>query len=298
MRLLVYKAAVTLLVTLSAAPSRAGDLATALRALAEGHKGKVAMAVKPLESGESFRYQAEKPMPTASLIKLAVMIEAYQQAEEGRVRLDDLVTLREADKAPGSGILTQHFSAGATFSLRDAVRLMIVYSDNTATNLVLDKIGIGSTAARMEDWGYPNTKIHSKVFRRDTSMFPERSQLFGLGSTTADEMIGLLQELQTGTRIQPEARAAMLDHLKHCDDRDKFPRFLPKGVVLAHKTGSVDRTRTDAGILFTSRGPVALCVLTSDNEDTSWQPDNSGNLLCAKVAQVVYEHFGGVQPGR
>ena len=85
---------------------------------------------------------------------------------------------------PGSGILTSHFTAGARFTLRDAVRLMIAFSDNTATNLVLDAVGIGSTAATMETMGYPNTKIHSKVFRRDTSVFPERSKQFGLGSTT------------------------------------------------------------------------------------------------------------------
>jgi beta-lactamase class A len=113
------------------------------------------------------------------------MIEAYQQAAEGKLMLDDPVTLADADKVPGSGILTSHFSAGAKFSVRDTVRLMIVFSDNTATNLVLDKIGIGSTAARMDTWGFPNTKIHAKVFRRETSVFPERSQEFGLGSTTA-----------------------------------------------------------------------------------------------------------------
>jgi beta-lactamase class A len=196
---------------------------------------------------------------------------------------------------PGAGILTPHFSAGTSISIRDAVHLMIVFSDNTATNLVLDKIGLRATADRMEAWGFPNTKIHSKVFRRETSMFPERSQQFGLGSTTALEMIGILGELHEGSRIRSEDRVAMLGHLKRCEDPDKFTRFLPARTVVAHKTGAVDRSRTDAGILYTPRGPVALCVMTSANEDTTWRADNAGNLLCARVARSVFDHFSALE---
>src|SRR5262245_25587215 len=121
------------------------SLETRLAPLATAHKGKVALAVKHLGTGESCTLNGDEPMPTASLIKFPVMIEVYLQAAEGKVKLADPVTLREADKVPGSGILTYHFSDGANFPLRDAVRLMIAYSDNTATNLVLDKIGIAST---------------------------------------------------------------------------------------------------------------------------------------------------------
>src|SRR4029079_8942711 len=124
--------------------------------------------------------------------------------------------------------LTDHFSAGASFPLVDAVRLMIVFSDNTATNLVLEQIGIGATAATMETMGYPNTKIHAKVFRRDTSVFPERSKQFGLGSTTARDMLTLLEKLHHAQFVSQKASKKMLTILKTCDDRDKFPRFLPE----------------------------------------------------------------------
>src|SRR5262249_12679601 len=151
------------------------------------------------------------------------------QAAEKAVDLETMVTLKKSDKVPGSGILTQHFSEGASFPLRDAVHLMIVYSDNTATNLVLDVIGIGTTAATMEKLGYSNTKLHSKVFRRDSSVFPERSKQFGLGSTTATEMIRLYEALWRDELVSPEACKAMLEHLRACEDKDKFPRFLPAG---------------------------------------------------------------------
>ena len=88
-------------------------------------------------------------MPTASLIKLPVMVEAYRQAAVGKVQLDQRIELTKEDMVQGSGILTSHFSPGTTISLRDAIRLMIVYSDNTATNLVIDAIGLPATTAAM-----------------------------------------------------------------------------------------------------------------------------------------------------
>jgi beta-lactamase class A len=267
------------------------SLESRLRPLIDGHKGKVAIAVKHLGTGESFEYHADEPMPTASLIKFPVMVEAYRQAAEGKVDLDKCVTLTKADKVPGSGILTYHFSDGATFPLRDAVRLMIAFSDNTATNLVLDRIGLKATADTMEQMGYPHTKIHAKVFRRDTSVFPERSKRFGLGSTTAAEMVRLCEALHERKLVSKEASEAMLEHLRACDDKDKFPRFLPAGTKIAFKTGSVDDIRTAAGILETKGGPVALCVMTEGNEDKRYAPDNAGNRLCAEVARAVYDHF-------
>ena len=266
-------------------------LESRLLPIIEAHKGKVAVAVKHLGSGESFRYHADQVMPTASLIKFPVMIEAYRQAADKKVDLDSFLTLKKEDKVPGSGVLTYHFSDGSTFRLRDAVRLMIAFSDNTATNLVLDAIGIGATAATMEKMGYPNTKIHSKVFRRDTSVFPERSKQYGLGSTTPDEMVRLCEAVYRKQILSPAACDEMLEHLRACEDSDKFPRLLPPETKVAFKTGSLSDTRTAAGIIECPGGPVAVCVMSYDNEDKRWVPDNAGNRLCAEVARAVYDHF-------
>jgi beta-lactamase class A len=277
-----------------ATTARAGDsdsLETRLRPLIDGFKGRVAITVKHLDTGESFLWHENDVMPTASLIKFPVMIEAYRQSALGQIDLNATVTLRKEDKVPGSGILTYHFSDNASFPLRDAVHLMIVYSDNTATNLVLDKIGIPATARTMEALGYPNTKIHSKVFRRDTSVFPERSKQFGLGSTTANDMIHLCESLHKHELVSTAASEEMLKHMLACDDKDKFPRFLPPGTKVAFKTGSVDGTRTAAGILTTRRGPVALCVLSADHADGRFVPENAGNRLCADVAKAVYDYY-------
>ncbi len=276
---------------------RAETLDERLKPLIAAHEGQVAVAVKHLERGEAFAHRADEPMPTASLIKFPVMIEAYRQAEQGQIDLATPVVLREEDKVQGSGILTNHFSAGAAFPLRDAVRLMIAFSDNTATNLVLDRIGLPATAKSMDELGCPNTKIHAKVFKRETSVFPERSKQFGLGSTTAGEMLRLLELLHQRKLVSPEASDKMREHLLACDDRRKFPRLLPEGTKLAHKTGSVDAVRTDAGIIETPAGPIALCVLTNDNKDTRWADDNAGDVLCARIALAVYEHFNPPMSG-
>lgn len=267
------------------------DLVARLSPLIKAHKGKVSVAIKHLDSGESYRHQADEPMPTASLIKFPVMVEAYRQAEAKQIDLGKTLTLREADRAPGSGILTTHFSPGATLTLRDAIRLMIAFSDNTATNLVIEEIGLPATAKQMEALGLPNTKLHAKVFRGDTSIFPERSKQFGLGSTTAGEMIKMLELLYQKKLGSAASCDAMLEHLAKCEDKDKMTRLLPERTKVAHKTGSVNSVRTDAGIIFSPKGPIALCVLTAENEDRSWTRDNAADRLCGDIAKAVYDHF-------
>ena len=152
------------------------DLEARVAPLVKEHKGKVAVAVKNLKTGEEFYLNADERMPTASLIKLPIMVETFWQADEGKVKLDTTLTLKKDDKVQGSGILTDHFSDGATFPLKDAVRLMIVFSDNTATNLVLDQIGIPSTNARMEKLGLKNTQINAKVFRATRRIDPDATR--------------------------------------------------------------------------------------------------------------------------
>jgi beta-lactamase class A len=288
----LYSALTSLVCLLWLAPPSTDSLEDRLAPLARAHKGKVAFAVKHLGTGETFFLNADEVMPTASLIKLPILIEAYLQAVEGKIRLADILTLRDADKVPGSGILTENFSEGATFPLRDALRLMTVFSDNTATNLVLDRIGIKAVNARMAAWGLKETRLNAKVYRGDTtSVDPARTKKYGLGSTTAREMVSLLDSLMGTDRVKPAAKQAILTLLQKCDDKEKLPRFLPPDVVVAHKTGTVSGVRTDAGLIYLDDGPVAVCVLTAENEDRSRGADNAGNVLCAKVAREVYTYF-------
>jgi len=286
-----HAVALALLASL-AGPAPAAELADTLAPLLKAHRGRVAVAVKHLKTGVEFAYQADEPMPTASLIKFPVMVEAYYQAADKKIDFAAMLTLKKEHRVPGSGVLTSHFSDGATFPLRDAVRLMIAVSDNTATNLVLEQTGIRPVNERMAARGLKETRINAQVFRGSTtSVDPERTKKYGLGSTTAREMVKLLEMLQENKLVSPEACREMLAHLQACNDEVMFKRYLPPGVRLAHKTGAVSNARTQAGVMTLPSGPVALCVLTNENADQRWAVDNAAQVLLANVAKAVYDHF-------
>ncbi len=275
-------------------PPAADDdvLREAILPLIAAHAGDVGIAIEHLESKASFHYRSDQPMPTASLIKLPLMVAAYHAASREELDLNKAIVLTDDDKVPGSGILTDHFSSGATLALRDYIRLMIRESDNTATNVVIDQVGLPKTAELMESLGLMNTKMHSKVYRGDTTIFPERSRLFGIGSTTADEMVSLLMRLHEKELTDETNTGLMMDHLRACNDNSKLARYLPEGMKLAHKTGAIGNCRTDAGIIETATGPVFVCVLTNKNEDQSWGDDNKAEILCAKVGRIIAQRFG------
>ncbi len=278
-------------VSVTATSHAAGDLAATLKPLIDAHEGAVGVAITHLPSGKSFTHRAKEPMPTASLIKFPLMVATYQAIEEGKLDLQKKISLREEDKVPGSGILTSHFSPGATLSLNDVIQLMIVYSDNTATNMVVDQAELPATAALMETLDCPDTKLHSKVYRRDTSIFPQRSERFGLGSTTAADMVQLLGMLHAGELVSASASKQMLAHLYECEDSTMNARDLPPGTKYAHKTGAVSAVRTDAGLIDSPSGAIAICVLTASNEDQRWSNDNAAQVLGGKIARAAYDHF-------
>jgi D-alanyl-D-alanine carboxypeptidase (penicillin-binding protein 5/6) len=168
---------------------------------------------------------------------------------------------------------------------------MIATSDNAATNLVIDKIGLAATNQCMESLGCRETQLNSKVFRRDTSIAPERSRLYGLGSTTANEMIRLVERLHRRELVSARASEQMLEHLFACEDKIKTPRLLPSGTRVAHKTGSVSATRCDAGFIESPAGPIAFCILTNNNQDRRWTDDNEGDALCAEMGSAAYQYF-------
>lgn len=283
------------------------SLESRIKPITDKHKGTIAVAVKNLATGEVYKQNADEVMQTASLIKLAVMVEAYRQFDAKKVDFDKTLTLTKDDKVPGAGVLTSHFSDGATFPLKDAVRLMIVFSDNTATNMVLDQIGIKSVNDTTKELGLPETRINAKVFKGSTtSVDPERTKKYSLGSTSANETLKLLELIHTGKAASAESCQAMLGHMKANDDKELLVRHLPPGTSVAHKTGATNQVRTDAGILYIPDPthtpkekeakrtiPVAVCVLTNANEDQRWVRDNAAQLTIADIGKAVFDHYAG-----
>jgi N-acyl-D-amino-acid deacylase len=267
-----------------------------LRAIAAQFRGKVALAATNLTGGQSYGLDADKRVKTASVIKVAVMVEAFLQVKEGKLRLDDPVALGAQDRVRGSGIL-QDLQPGLRLTLEDAVTLMIVESDNTAANLVLDKVGVGNVTARMAALGLPNTKIFRKVFTQLNRPLTAEEKEFGLGVTTPNEMLRLLVMIE---KRAPELGGAdtcerMLAILKKQRDTDKIPRYLaglPK-VSFALKSGALDELRNDAGIIYAPSATIALAIFAYDSADRRWTADNEATLTIARVAKAVHEAWAG-----
>jgi beta-lactamase class A len=173
--------------------------------------------------------------------------------------------------------------------LWDAAWLMTTLSDNTATNLVLDRIKIRRVWQKMEALGLARTKVHSGSMTRIASVAPDSSAKYGLGVTTPNEMAQLFTLLAQGKAVSPRADSVMLDILEHNEDDSKLMRF-NYGVRAAHKTGDVDQSRTDCGVLYLPARVVA-CVLTRENVDKRYWTDSEGNAVIARIGQAVAAHW-------
>lgn len=274
------------------------DLEAAIREF----DGTAGLAARDLRTGEEIAVHADLRFPTASAIKTAVMLEAYHQASEGALALDAPVTLRQADKVGGSGVLNG-LSDGLVLPVRDLIHLMIVVSDNTATNLLVNRLGTKRIDDRLTGLGLRQTKIFRPTFRDGRAdLLPELEQEFGLGMSTPREMAALMALIAEGRAVSREASAAMLETLERQQDRTMIPRRLPGGLRVGNKTGTDSEKiagaggrrgaiRVDAAIVTGDDVRYVIAVFTRHGRDTRSGADNAGVLLGAKLSQMVYERF-------
>jgi beta-lactamase class A len=197
---------------------------------------------------------------------------------------DDPLTLLKIDKVPGAGTL-QFLHDDAMITVHDAAWLMATQSDNTATNLLLDRIAIRRVWEKMEKLGLPHTKVHSKVFLRLSSVAMDSSAKYGLGVTTPNEMARLFAMLAEGKAVSPAADSTMLDILAHNTDYQLLQRHV-EGLAVPHKTGATDEVRTECA-LFPLQSRVVACVLTKDNADQRWILDSEPQVTMANMGKAI-----------
>jgi beta-lactamase class A len=259
-------------------------LRRALDSLANAHRGVVGYAVRNLDTGERLDRRADETFPTASLIKVSILVALYDLVEKKQIGLTDPIRVLAIDKVPGSGAL-QFLHDGIEVTVGDAAWLMTTLSDNTATNLLLDKVAIRRVWQKMEALGLMNTKVHSKTFQRFTSVAMDSSAKYGLGVTTPNEMATLFGLLASGKAVSPSADSAMLAILARNDDDTKLQRFV-SGVRAPHKTGDVDQARSECA-LFELQSRVVACVLTRENADTRYGIENEAHLMMARMGEAI-----------
>jgi beta-lactamase class A len=170
---------------------------------------------------------------------------------------------------------------------------MIDLSDNTATNLLIDKIPLANVNAKLAAMGLKNTYFYKKVYKPATGPVPPDQPKYGLGKTTPREMAALTESIESCEIAKPELCKHMAQILKDQQDRNDIPRYIEtvdtseKPSAIADKTGALDDVRNDVGIVYTEHGPIVISVFTYDNKDQRWSCDNAGQEIIGRVAESV-----------
>jgi len=256
-------------------------------------KGKVWIYAKNLDTGAEYGLRADQPVRTASTIKLAIMAETFHQVAQGKIKWDDELILTKEKKKGGSGILFE-FSDNTKLDLRSAVNLMIVVSDNSATNLVLDKVTSDSVNDFMESLGLKQTLSLRKVFGGGESKAyaDPLNKPFGLGKSSPRDMVRLLEMLEKGEVVSKEASAEMIAILKQQQLKDGIGRGLPDAVDSASKSGALDALRSDVGIIYSPRGRIAMAITVDEMPLIAYNQENPGLALIWKLSQILQDVVG------
>lgn len=262
--------------------------------------GTVSLFAKHLESGVPYGIREDEPVRTASTIKVGIMAGIFAHVAEGKAHWSEELVLREADKVGGSGVVRE-LSAGVRLPLRDLVHLMIVVSDNTATNLLLDRFGGDAINQVLDKLGLKQTRVLRKILGGGKEVRPVPSgvteagrvpgnERFGIGVSTPREMVLLLEKLERGEVVSPEASREMIEILKRQQYKEGIGRRLGH-LPVASKSGALDRLRADAGIIYAPGGRLALAITCDDLPEIDYSPDNAGNRLISKLTGLLLEEF-------
>ncbi|HYY70004.1 MAG TPA: serine hydrolase [Terriglobales bacterium] len=293
-----------LIIVLLSSSVWASDLQHQLETMAAMHRGKVALYAHNLKTGVSVAVDADRPVKTASVIKLPIMLEVFEQVKAGKRSLNDKVVLRQEDKVAGSGVLP-FLHSGLELTLDDAVTLMMIVSDNTATNLVLDQIGIPAVNARLASMGLKSTYLYKKVYKPPEGPMPPDQKKFGLGKTTGREMAAVMESIARCDLGAPQLCRRMIEIMKNQQDRQMIPRLIEAAdtseteSAIADKIGELDDSRNDVALIESQAGPIVISAFTYENQDQRWNPDNEAYLLIARMAKAIVDAWspGGLKTG-
>ncbi|MFZ9873492.1 MAG: serine hydrolase, partial [Steroidobacteraceae bacterium] len=271
------------------------SLESKLRGMIRGFAGTVSVYARNLDSGSEVGIEPDRRVRTASTIKLPIACALAAEVEARRARWDERLVIRAQDKVSGSGVLAD-FSDGETISLRDAQTLMIIVSDNTATNLILDRIGADAVNNFMNSLGLTDTRSMRKIRGDGTQLKPAQgwsregekpeNKKFGIGASTSREMVRLLELLEQGRVVSPAASKNLLSILERQQYKDGIGRRSGE-IRIASKSGSLDALRSDVGIAYTSHGRIAIAITVDDMPEIDYSPDNIGGKLISDLSQVL-----------
>ena len=254
-----------------------------LRDVASSFDGVMGYDVVDLTDGRTFGALQDDVFPTASSIKLALIYELFKQVDEGRIALEDVRPLNPAFKVGGSGVL--HELTTPSLSIRDYATLMVVLSDNTATNVLIDAVQMTRVNDRMTALGLGHTKLRRRMMDREAALRGDENV------STPAELAKLLQIMYRGDGLTPASRDTLIAILKKSKDTP-LRRGVPPNVDVANKPGDLEGVATDAGIVYVKNRPYVLAVMTS------YANDGGGGARAIEAAsRAVYDYFHKLASG-
>lgn len=273
--------------------------------------GAVGLAASGIRSGRHLAHREEELFPLASVIKVPVLVTLYEEVRAGRAELGERVVYRSESKVPGSGVL-QDLDDGLTLTLRDLAVLMMTVSDNTAAELLTERLGKARIEAVMRAYGLGSVRMPLGVrallyelvdldWTRPGGYDEARERLrvsSGSGGRAVDpqqsdratpaDMCRLMELLARSEILDPASCEAVVDILRRTKSDSRIPALLPKGTVVAHKTGTIRGVRNDVGIVEAPNGPYAVAILTRGVPS-----DIRTDVAIAELSLAVYEEFAG-----
>jgi beta-lactamase class A len=239
-------------------------------------EGTFGIVVRLIDTGEEIEINGDEVFPSASIIKLPILVEALRQRMEGRLSLEERVILREEDKVGGSGVLKE-MTPGLSLPFSDVLTLMIIVSDNMAANIAIARVGLENVNAYMRQLGLRRTALQRKLMDLE-------ARKRGLDNLTSPrDMADLLQKLVTKTILNNENCEKALDIMRRQQVRDRIPRYLPSNTPVAHKTGEIAGVRHDVGIVFAKDHPYIMAATSKDLKN-----EQEGAEVIARISEAVY----------
>ena len=268
-----------------------------IRQLIDGFSGELAYSILDEQSGEIYNYRCDAVMPTASTMKVFCLARLLRMVQDGELSLDDPVIMSESNQVRGSGVLKE-LHLGLELTLRDACMLMVIVSDNTATNMVIDAVGgVAEVNRFLEEFGFEHCEIRNRL------EFEKIKTAEDLAVATTGEFLQFLLFVRDSDYLNDAMKREYFNFLAHQQCVDQFPRYMPYNQYAAetyqpcemqvyNKTGFMVEVRTDVGYIETAAGKKVTYAVFSDHcADKSFLAENEGNVVLGKIGRIVYEEI-------
>jgi beta-lactamase class A len=244
--------------------------------------GVMALALKDLTSGETFFIHGDEIMPQASSIKITVLANLYLQAQQGKLKLMEEYTVRKEDLVDGSDIMLGLTPDVTKLTLRDLATMMVAVSDNSATNVLIRRVGMENVNAMLDSLGLHSTRLRRQMM--DLKAASEGRE----NVSTPREMMTLLEKIYSGKLLNKEMTADFIKVLS-THKESSLLQGLPDDAVAANKPGELEAVRNDSGIVMVKNRPYILCVMTTYLKD-----EKDGSAAIRKISALAYSYFDRV----